>query len=392
MATQNDWKSYRLTYRHDVFEGSPNEAGRWQGERMSDDHWRGAFSGKPPFLKFYARQEALKALQFADDHCPGIAEEVHGASDASGIPIEKMTFLGGRVVVNGTRYPTLYSIDEPPKVPDAAGGCSHFYLPRRLSPDQHLRMAVNYDCHPEMQELRLCTTRIEGKAAHISFSDAVFGRTSGINEHGFAITSSLGSPLSEVHIAGLPYYIVSRILLDQCKSVAEAIDCIKSLPIAWHSNYLLADRSGEAAQIEIACRELAIRRFSHDDSRALWATNHYTLPEMDRFASLRMKQSLKRWDVLRSHLEHASSPIDRPHDLLTAPYPEGLRMSHYLDGLGTLEAMVLDLDSSTADVCFGPAGKNPWHTVTLDQPVGTTIHEARIENVPAPKGFWRTAA
>ena len=143
MAMQSDRKRYTLTYRHDVFEGSPNEAGRWQGERMSDDHWRGSFSGKPPFLKFYTRQEAEKALRLADDHCPGIADEIQGASETSRVPIEKMTFLGGCVEVTGTRYPTLYSVDEPPKVPDTAGGCSHFYLPRRLAPQRHLR-TVSY--------------------------------------------------------------------------------------------------------------------------------------------------------------------------------------------------------------------------------------------------------
>lgn len=384
-------KTYTLRFRHDVFEGTPHDAGLWQGEQMAGDDWRGSFSGKPPFLDFHTPVEAERALRTAERHCPGIEEEVRGASEASGVPVEQMTALGGCVNVGGRRFPTLYPIDESPSVPAADGGCSHFVLPRHLTPDRHLRMGVNYDCHPEMQELRLCTTRIEGKAAHISFSDSVFGRTSGINERGFAITSSLGSPLSKVRIAGLPYHMVSRILLDQCASVAEAIDQLKLLPIAWYSNYLLADRSGETAQVEIACDKLAIRRFAPDEARALWATNHYTLPEMVEFVPLRMKQSLRRWEFLRSQLETASSPIDRLHDLLSAPYPDGLRVSHYLDGLGTLESMVLDLDALTADVCFGPADRNPWYTIGLDQPVGTTIYEVTIENVPAPRGFWARA-
>jgi predicted choloylglycine hydrolase len=47
-----------------------------------------------------------------------------------------------------------------------------------------------------------------------------------------------------VKVAGLPYSIVSRILLDQCRSVSEALDVLEDLPIAWYSNYILADRSG----------------------------------------------------------------------------------------------------------------------------------------------------
>jgi len=384
-------KTYRLIFRHDVFEGTPDEAGRRQGERLAGEPWRGSFSGRPPFLQFYTPDEAAQALRTAERYCPGIEAEVRGASEAAGVPIEQMTFLGGCIDIDGVRFPTLYSIDGPAASHAAEGGCSHFALPRSLTADGHLRMGVNYDCHPEMQELRLCTTRIRGKAAHISFSDTVFGRTSGLNEHGFAITSSLGSPLSEVRVAGLPYYLVSRILLDRCASVCEAIDRLDSLPIASYSNYLLADRSGEAAQVEIACDKRAVRRHAAAALRPLWATNHYTLPEMDEFAPLRMKQSLRRWMFLRSHLDNASSAIDRPHDLLAAPYPDGLCVSHYLDGLGTLESMVLDLDALTADVCFGPADRNPWHTIRMDQPVGTTIHEVTIEDVPAPRGFWARA-
>lgn len=305
-----------------------------------------------------------------------------------------MTFLGFCVVVDGKRYPTLW--DErmerdcetsggrrPP------GGCSHFALPRELTPDGHIRLGVNYDCHPQMQELRLCTTRIEGKAAHISFSDTIFGRASGLNEYGLAITSSLGSPLSQVEVAGLSYSIVSRILLDQCRSVDDALDVLGRLPIAWYSNYILADRSGSRALVEIACAERAIQRFCPADARPLFATNHYVLPEMDAYSGLRMVQSVRRHDFLRKHLAGASAPIARPHDLLAAPYPEGLCMPYYDDGLGTLDSMVLDLDALTADVSFGPPNLNPWHTFDLRTPAGSALYEARIKTEKAPSGFWK---
>jgi len=135
-----------------------------------------------------------------------------------------------------------------------------------------------------------------------------------------------------------------------------------------------------------------VRRFGPDEARAIWATNHYTLSEMDAFASLRMTQSLRRWEFLRGHLEGCVEPIERPHGLLAAPYPDGLRVSHYLDGLGTLNSMVLDIDSLTAEICFGPANLNPWHTFGLGSPVGSALYEVTIENTPAPKGFWGRAS
>jgi hypothetical protein len=203
-----DAKTYTLRFRHDVIEGTSYEAGRSQGEELAEEAWRVAFTGRPPFLEPYTPAEAAKALAVADRRCPGIADEIRGASETSGVPIEWMTFLGGCVSVNGQRMPTLYSESDGDPVRMPPGGCSHFYLPRRLNPDGHVRLGVNYDSDPRMQELRLCTTRIQGKAAHISFSDAVFGRINGLNEHGVGVTSSLGSPLSEVRVAGLPYFVV----------------------------------------------------------------------------------------------------------------------------------------------------------------------------------------
>lgn len=377
-----------LTFRHDVIEGTPYEAGQAQGRAMASPEWRGAFAAGPPGISRYSAEEGKTALRVAERHCPHVAEEIRGASEAAGIPIEHMTFLGFCVVVDGNRYPTLWD-ERAEAARGMQGGCSHFALPRALTPDGHIRLGVNYDCHPQMQELRLCTTRIEGKAAHISFSDTIFGRASGLNEHGLAITSSLGSPLSQVKVAGLPYSTVSRILLDQCRSVAEALDVLESLPIAWYSNYILVDRSGASALVEIACAERAVRQFGPRDARPLYATNHYVLPEMDAYAGLRMTQSMRRRAFLRTKLEGAAAPIARPHDLLAAPYPDGLCLPYYDDGLGTLDSMVLDLDALTADVSFGPPSLNPWRTFDLATPAGSSTYEARIETRKAPSGFWK---
>jgi hypothetical protein len=355
---------------------------------MAGAEWRGAFTAGPPGITRYSPDEGKKAVRVVERYCPGVAEEIRGAADATGIPIEMMTFLGFCLVIDGKRIPTLWAEDG---APDRAtsGGCSHFCLPRSLHPDSHVRLGVNYDCHPQMQELRLCTTRIEGKAAHISFSDTVFGRVSGLNEHGFGFTSSLGSPLSQVKVAGLPYSIVSRILLDRCRSVSEALDVLEDLPIAWYSNYILADRSGETALVEIACSERAVRRFAPGESPALFATNHYVLPEMAAYSDLRMEQSVRRREFLRQKLEKASEPIARPHEFLAAPYPAGLCVPYYDDGLGTLDSMVLDLDALTADVSFGPPSLNPWRTFDLGTDAGSTIYTARIETRSAPAGFWK---
>ncbi|MGD9676495.1 MAG: C45 family autoproteolytic acyltransferase/hydrolase [Candidatus Bipolaricaulia bacterium] len=382
-----------LRFRHDVIEGSPYEAGRWQGEAMSGNDWRWAFTQGPPDITYLAADEGKKALAIVERYCPGVADEIQGASDATAIPIEKMTFLGSCRAVDGRRTPTLWD-DAAAGAHASAGACSHFYLPRNLNPDGHIRLGCNLDNSPMMQELRLCTTRIAGKPAHISFSDCVFGRFEGLNEYGFGFTSSLGCPWAQMHMAasGLPASMVGRILLDRCASVPEALDTLAGLPIAAYSNLILADRSGDRALAEIACSRRAVRRLGRGDAQALFATNHYVLPEMDEYAPLRLAQSVRRYGFLEAELGRSAAPIARPHDLLGPPYPEGLRVPYYDDGLGTLESMVLDLDTLTADVSFGPPSLNPWHRFDLSSPKGSTLYNARILVEPAPEGLWDAAA
>jgi hypothetical protein len=175
-----------VLFVHVVLEGTPYEVGRLQGEMLRDDQDRARYlTPTLPFLESYSKREAHRALGYFEKYCPGIMEEIQGAADAFGVPVENIAFLGGKSKEDGS---SAIPVDKPV----SCGGChcSHFAILPAASEDGHLYAGQNEDCGPGDLDLRLCTTRVQGKAAHIGFSDMIFGRVQGMNEHDFCVTTS----------------------------------------------------------------------------------------------------------------------------------------------------------------------------------------------------------
>jgi predicted choloylglycine hydrolase len=324
-----------VSFTHVVLEGTPYEVGRQQAEMLKNDPKRIKYlTPTLPFLEGYSEREAHRTLEYFDKYCPGIREEVQGAADAFGVPVEEIAFLGGKDKEDGS---SAIPVDRP--ISRNGEHCSHFAVLPSASEDGHLYVGQNEDAGPDDLDLRLCTTRVKGKPAHIGFSDMIFGRVQGMNELGFCVTTSWGAPGVWLLGEGLPYFAVVRALLDRCKTVDEALEVIASLPIAWCTNFIMTDRSGEAALIEVANTHRGVERIHHSSQEPfLWATNHYMLPEMIPYDTSRRKESLRRHKTiasrLRSTIPHVSK--DTIRGIISEPIPKGLCMHHYSSGLGTL--------------------------------------------------------
>jgi predicted choloylglycine hydrolase len=379
-----------VLFVHVVLEGTPYEVGRLQGEMLKNDQVRARYlTPTLPFLESYSKREAHRALGYFEKYCPGIMEEIQGAADAFGVPIEDIALLGGKSKEDG-------SSAIPVARPVSRGGCycSHFAILPSASEDGHLYVGQNEDCGPGDLDLRLCTTRVQGKAAHIGFSDMIFGRVQGMNEHGFCVTTSWGAPGVWLEGEGLPYFAVVRALLDGCRTVDEALDVMAGLPIAWCTNFIVADPGGEAALIEVAYTHRGVKRIQQESQdRFLWATNHYTLPGMLLYDTGRMRQSVMRHRAIESHIRSAVPHVNRDslRGLLSEPMPKGVCLHHYSHGLGTLWSMIFDVTDTRVDICFGAPSstKNSWRTFGLQDPIGSTEYKAHLPDEPAAPGFWK---
>jgi predicted choloylglycine hydrolase len=377
-----------VSFTHVVVEGTPYEVGRLQAEMLKDDAERNKYlTPTLPFLEGYTRREADRALAYFDAHCPGIREEIQGAADAFGVPVQEIAFLGGRSQENG-------SSAIPVGRTEGGSHCSHFAVLPSASEDGHVYVGRNVDCGPDDLDLRLCTTRVHGKPAHIGFSDMIFGRVEGINEHGLCVTTSWGAPGVWLEGEGLPYFAAVRAILDRCRTVDEALDVVADLPIAWCTNFIVADRSGEAALVEVAYAHRGVRRIGPGSAdQFLCATNHYTLPEMKPYDVRRLRQSVTRHQTITSRLGSAVACVDRNtmRSLLSEPMPEGVCLHHYSSGLGALWSMVFDVTDRTAEICFGApdSPRNPYRPFGLRDPVGLTEYTAHLPDEPVAPGFWQ---
>ena len=379
---------------HVVLEGTSYEVGRQQGEMLKNDPQRSTYLAPHlPFLTGFTPQEAQVALKYIETYCPGLREEIQGAADASGVPVEEIAFLGGRNKENG--FSAIPMEDSGSREVRRGSFCSHFAVLPPAAADRHMYAAQNIDSSPSDLDLRLCTTRVRGKPAHIGFSDMIFGRLQGLNEHGFCVTTSWGAPMMWPSCHGLPYFAVVRALLDRSTNVADAVEVLTGIPVAWCTNFILSDAGGNAALVEIAGEDRGVRE-THPaaQGRFQYATNHYTLPELQAFTKKKRRESITRRQIIETSLERAVTPIDQEmiRGILSRSMPEGVGMPYYSSGMGTLWSMIFDVTDRTVEICFGNPGspQNTWHTYGLYDAAGSTQYKAHIPDRPAPEGFWQT--
>jgi predicted choloylglycine hydrolase len=361
----------QVSFEHVVLEGTAYEVGRAQAEKLRNDPVRlNYLTPTLPFLDRFSSSQAEDELAYIERYCPAITDEVRGAADALGVEIADIAFLGGT-----------------PK----DSGCSQFAVLPTATSSGHTLVGQTMDSTPGDLDLRLCTTRVRGKAAHIGFSDMVMGRTQGLNEHGLCVTTTWGAPGVWPEVKGLAYFAAVRALLDRCESTEHAVDVLASLPIQWCTNFVLSDRSGQVALVEVSGAHRGIRWVAPEDGYVS-ATNHYGLTEMRPYDVSRRRESVARQRTIDAFLGEGAPEVDVEtiRALLSHTMPDGVCQHYYSSGLGTLWCSITDVTEGTIEVCFGAPSseRNPWHAFGLSGPTAPQTYAADLPDEPAPVGFW----
>jgi predicted choloylglycine hydrolase len=367
---------HNVTYTHTVLEGDAYAVGKQQAEGIRQVHEAlKFFTTPPPDRPAFTPQQAEQVLKFFDQHCPGLNEEVQGFADGLGASPEQIIY-----------YAWSYQAD---------GRCSQMAALPAGTADGHLLIGRSYEWNHNESDRRIVTTRIPGRAAHIGFSEILFGRDDGINEHGLCVTMSAGAPMAPAEPGGCMFWAVIRTMLDRCHHVDEAIELVRAIPISFNLNLMLADRSGEAAVVEIASSHRAVRRIGPTSPEPiLIATNHFIQPEMIPYDLGRMWNSVTRYQAIQRRLEADAGQIS-PNTLrgiLTDRVPEGVCGHHYSEWFGTLWSEIFDVTAGTVEVCFGAPTHNPWHTFGLNTPAGITTYPTQLPDEPSNPLYWKRLA
>lgn len=162
----------------------------------------------------------------------------------------------------------------------------------------------NYDAGPEHSDFTLYRTYPANALSHIGCCyDLLVGREDGINEAGLAaaVTGVQGAHTSR---PGVWNHIPVRAVLEQCRTVDEAVELIRALPHLWTKSFLVADSSGSVAAIEASQEDLAVLR----PKRGYGAiANHFVAQEMRAYCdeeripanSVQRLEIARRWFELR---------------------------------------------------------------------------------------------
>jgi len=300
-----------------------------------------------------------------DEYCPGLTDEIRGIADCLGLSFPKVLFCA-------TISPFIQ-------------GCTHAVALPTITENHHLLVVRNYDMGLADTDLRLCTTQIANRYHHLGFSDMCIGRLDGLNQYGLSVTTSIAwDPIPDDWqvTRGLHYAIAVRAALEQCRDIDEAVDLWRHMPIGSNGIFLAADRFGNAACVEIAGCERAIKRIGSDtDDQFLVGTNHYTLVDFSGFTEhIPSSHSVRRRNILTSWLDENRGQIncDGIKSFLDRDWNTGVSSYSPEFRAGTLWSMVLDVTAGKVEIRFGPPPHNKWHSFTLEGTIGINEYMAEF--------------
>lgn len=364
-------------FSHVVLRGSAYEVGTFQGNLIKD---------VPAFVEFFRsgrdlppRPDMRETLRLFNKHCPGIVEEIEGFCDCVKVPSEHVIYYAATHL--------------------SSGHCSHLVALPSITASRHVLVGRSYEFGATMDDMRLCSTHIQGKYAHLGCSTMFFGRNDGMNEHGLSVTTSAGGiPVSMMAGLrppiqdGLQFWALVRTILEQCKTVTEAIELFNGFPCCGNPILILADPSGAAALAEAFGSHKLVRRI--DDSgptKCLFATNHMLSDEMRQCDPTVSNHSAVRYQAIQTHLDTTAPhvTVESVKQFLSTLYPNGLCCHYYQEFFGTLHALVFDLTTKRAEIAFGSSAVNGWHTVELSEQAQPASFECRLPNEQARADFWQ---
>ncbi|APE35882.1 peptidase C45 [Nocardia mangyaensis] len=280
---------------------------------------------------------------------PYLAEEVHGLAEGAGITTEEAWLLQIRRELMGYR-----------KVP-TGGDCTTYSRVETATHPTLLAQTVdlNGDLDDHIAVLRIAHRDSPRRVLLLSFG-GLLGYL-GINSDGLAI--GLNLVLGGDWKPGVPPYLAIRHLLDTCATASQAVDRLRTLPLAGSRSLTLVDPHNSLC-IEAMNNEF--RLVAHGDSAH---TNHFLHPDFtdhDELNIFARNSSTRRLDTCTAALDTLppAAAVSDHFDLLCRP---PIRIPNHGD---------IQRERTVAAVVLIPARRqlhlrpgDPSHTETLTFPL-----------------------
>jgi isopenicillin-N N-acyltransferase-like protein len=252
--------------------GDPVALGKSQGDQLGkvihsvmDGYFKQAFD----LSNKQGRKDYERAIKFATGFerylRPEHLEEIHALAVTTRVDMGK--------VMLGQCFPETYAV----------GACSTVALPAAAAPDGIARFGRNMDYSTfgvldQHTYLLVYHPRDRYAFASVAAAPGLIGVISGMNEHGLCLaTMEVPRPLRLPH--AMPSMLLFRSVMENCRTVGEAIAFLKKTRRQTAFNLMLMDASGDRAVAEITPSGVTIRRAPGD--AALISTNHQRQNDLD---------------------------------------------------------------------------------------------------------------
>lgn len=322
------------------------------------------------------REDAERALDAVDAFRPRAREEIEGIAHGSGTDVWRIAALNARteILARSATVPPGECSTVVRRLPPAGAGL------RRTSEDGGPGLPRTFgiqtwDWHVELNDFWHTLTSRGGTHDVVGLTEhGILGKI-GVNSAGLALHFNILGHRRD-GVGGVPVHVLAAVVLEEAGSVAEAVELVRSAPLASSGSFALFDTT-EAVLLDLS-PEGVFAVPPHKDARdTLVRTNHFLTPAPAAHEKTWLYQpdSSERYALLRERLTATPPPAtaDELVGLLVseegeAPLtclpdmtlPEGRRWA-------SLATVLLEPASRTARVLDGTpldAGSRPWRRLS----------------------------
>ncbi len=247
---------------------------------------------------------AVACEPFVRECAPELFDEIDGMAEGSGYDVQRLTMIALGL--------------------NAHPGCSIAAVAGSQTADGQTLFGRNHDWYQASgQHATFLEIRPDGAIPSLGCNDGTIGRFDGINAAGVAI--GITAVEGGRDHPGVMFPLAARIVLDRCRTTAEAVDLLQRLRHARSINFLVADASGDLAALEAVPGRVGVIR---SDKGFLAVTNQFQSDEMARYekVSHRPPTSYRRLCTLREWFAARQGPLTRAdlEAVLSTPTPRGV--------------------------------------------------------------------
>lgn len=202
----------------------------------------------------------------------------------------------------------------------------------------------NYDYHPKTYDGRFVLHHPDQGFAHIGFAQRMIGRMDGMNQEGFAMGYHFVNRLKPGK--GFICTTITRLLLENCKNVPEAIHMLRWLPHRYAFNYSLADRHGNAAVVEASSKGVHIH-----DNHIRTCSNHFRSFKKSKENRHFLEETVNRLKFLENAYKNNPNPVDLFYTMNHTQH--NIAKTDYRNFAGTIHSVVYDTIKQNVYVGIG---------------------------------------